>query len=91
MRPLLNALVPCGAGEEGSGRSFTAHQRWGVVLLVGLLIGGFLFLAEMREGAPPNGRLLFVASVYVGLAIAGLLIAYASLGKPLELAPRRNQ
>jgi len=94
MRPLLTALVPYDEGETGttraSSRFFNAPQRWGAVLLVGLLIGGFLFLAEMRDGAPPTGRLLFVASVYVGLAITGLLIAYASLGKPLGLAARRN-
>jgi len=93
MRPLLTALVPYDEGESGTTRAsgwyFNAPQRWGAVLLVGLLIGGFLFSAEMREGAPPPARLLFVASVYVGLAVAGLLIAYASLGKPLGLAPRR--
>jgi hypothetical protein len=93
MRPLLNALVPYKA-DQGSiettparGRFSTAGQRWGIVLVVGGLIGAFVFLGEMSEGggAPPMGRLVFVASVFISLGLAGLLIAYAFLGKPLGL------
>jgi hypothetical protein len=46
-----------------------------------------LALAELNEGgaAVSLGQLLIVSSVFVGLAIAGLLIAYAMLGGPLGL------
>ena len=73
---------------SGSGRFLNAQHRWGVVLLGGALIGAFLALAEMSEGGgalPPLGQLLFVTSVFVSLATAGLLIAYAFLGGPLGL------
>ena len=93
MRPLLNALVPYkadqGRMETAPARSrFTAAaQRWGIVLVVGGLIGAFVFWGEMSEGssALPMGRLVFVASVFISLGLAGLLIAYAFLGKPLGL------
>ena len=64
-----------------------AKHRWGIVLLAGALLGAFLALAELNEGgaAVPLGQLLIVSSVFVGLAIAGLLIAYAMLGGPLGL------
>ncbi len=93
MRPLLTALVPYDVRETRAeaapahGPFSNAGRRWGMVLLLGALIGASLFFAEMSEGggAPPAGRLFFVASVYIGLAIAGLLIAYAFLGAPLGL------
>jgi hypothetical protein len=93
MRPLLNALVPYGADQRriettpARSRFSTAAQRWGIVLVVGGLIGAFAFLGEMAEGsgALPMGRLAFVASVFISLGLAGLLIAYAFLGKPLGL------
>ena len=64
-----------------------AKHRWGIVLLAGALLCAFLALAELNEGgaAVPLGQLLIVSSVFVGLAIAGLLIAYAMLGGPLGL------
>ena len=95
MRPLLNALVPYKADQgriqTTPARSrFSTAARWGIVLVVGGLIGAVAFLGEMSEGggAPPMGRLVFVASVFVSLGLAGLLIAYAFLGKPLGLAQR---
>ena len=98
MRPLLTALVPYDDARETRsetapphGRPLSAKHRWGIVLILGAIIGSFLFMAEMGEGAdtPTAARLLFVASIFVGLAIAGLLIAYAFIGAPLGLAPRR--
>ena len=52
--------------------------------------GAFAFTGEMAEGsgAQSLGRLAFVASVFVGLGLAGLVIAYAFLGEPLGLTPR---
>jgi hypothetical protein len=62
------------------------HQ-WGIVTMVGVLIGAFAFLGEISEGAGliPSISLLSVASVFIGLGAAGLLIAYAFLGSPLGL------
>lgn len=95
MRPLLTVLVPGGPSQAGTGvmsasaRFLNARRRWSIVLLTGASIGGFLALAELSEGggAVQLGQVLFVSSVFVGLAIAGLLIAYAMLGRPLGLAP----
>jgi hypothetical protein len=96
MRPLLNALVPYKADQgriettPARRRFSTAAQRWGIVLVVGGLVGAVAFLGEMSEGggAPPMSRLVLVASVFISLGLAGLLIAYAFLGKPLGLAQR---
>ncbi len=93
MRVLLTSLVPfkederlTGAVPKG-GSILNPWYRWGIVVVAGLLIGGFAFLGEISEGggAIPLIRLLFVASVFVGLGLAGLLIAYAFLGTPLGL------
>jgi len=94
MRLLLTALVPYKAGEaptETPARSrFSSLNRWGIVLLAGVLIGAFTLAGEMTEGGGvlPLGRLAFVASVFIGLWIAGLSIAYAFLGKPLGFGPQ---
>lgn len=97
MRALLNALVPYDADEgriekapvHGDRFSY-AWQRWAAVLLLGALIGAFAFVGEFTEGsgALALGRLVFVASVFVGLGLAGLVIAYAFLGEPLGLKAR---
>ena len=98
MRPLLNALVPYDdAREIPTGtrpphhRSLSSKHRWGIVLILGAVIGGFLVIGEMSEGGgtPTVSRLLFIASIFVGLAIAGFLIAYVFVGAPLGLTPRR--
>jgi hypothetical protein len=96
MRPLLNALVPHksdkGRMEKIPARSqfSTAGQRWGIAVLVGVLIGVCAFLGEIAEGsgAVPMNRLAFVASVFIGLGLAGFLIAYAFLQEPLGLGQR---
>jgi hypothetical protein len=95
MRLLLTALVPYKADEAPTetparSRFSSLKHRWGIVLLGGVLIGIFTLAGEMTEGggAPPLGRLVFVASVFIGLWIAGLSIAYAFLGKPLGLGPQ---
>lgn len=61
---------------------------WTAVTLIALLIGVWLFLAELHEGGgtPPPLRLrLLVASVYIGLTTAGVLIALTLLQRPLGL------
>jgi hypothetical protein len=91
MRPLLAAMAPYDGRQAQTETTparkelLTAKRRWGVVFLAGALIGGCLFVAEMSEGGgtPPPARLLFIASVYIGLSITGLLLAYAFLGAPL--------
>ena len=95
MRPLLTVLVPYEAGETTAAapvhRARSASCRWGLVFLLGAVIGGCLFAGEMSEGsgALPLGRAVFVACVFVGLTIAGLVIAYAFLGVPLGLTRQR--
>jgi hypothetical protein len=51
----------------------------------GLVIGAVAFLGEMSEGGttPRLGQLLFVASVFLGLGMVGLLIGYLSLSRLL--------
>lgn len=64
-------------------RSRIRYLPFTIAAATGLVIGAVAFLAEMSEGggAPPLGKLLFVASVYLGLGMIGLLIGYASLGR----------
>jgi hypothetical protein len=59
----------------------------GFVVLLGILMGLFLVFAESMEGGggPNIPRFAFVASVYIGLETAGLLIGYGFLRKPLGL------
>ena len=95
MRPLLIALVPDPEVEAQRQttmprRRFGSAGAWLVVTLLGFALGVFTFLGELSEGGggQPIVRLLFVAAVFLGLAIAGLLIAFAFLGAPLGLSSR---
>jgi hypothetical protein len=99
MRMLLISLVPYTQDEGLTGRIsqgttvLNPRHRWGIVVAVGVLIGALAFFGEMSEGGSPMplSRLLFVASVFVGLGVAGLLIAYAFLAAPLGLGPRGRE
>src|SRR2546425_6818823 len=91
LRALLTAIVPddaqrIGVSASSSGKSL---YGWGLVTLVGIVIGALLFVAEMTEGgggsAPRLAQLMLIACVFVGLATMGLLIAYAFMGGPLGL------
>ena len=64
------------------------HMPW--TSLTGAAFGTFAFLGELSEGPGtlPVARLLIVASVFLGLAIVGLLLAYLCLGVPLGLGPQ---
>ena len=93
MRPLLNALVPYKSDKgrmekiPARGQFSRAWQGWGIAVLAGAVIGACAFLGEIAEGsgAVPMNRLAFVASVFIGLGLAGFLIAYAFLREPLGL------
>jgi hypothetical protein len=62
------------------------HQI-GFVILLGILMGLFLALGESTEGGGPHlPRFAFVASVYIGLETAAVLIGYSFLSKPLGLS-----
>ena len=97
MPSLLRALVPISAPEGTSGASPTDRRgargkgRWMIVALVGIAVGVFAFAGEMGEGGGPPARvrIALVAVVFIGLATAGLLVAYAFLGEPLGLGRRR--
>lgn len=82
MRPILTALVP----YDPTGTR--PRNRWLIALIVGIGVGAFAFIGEMGEGGGhvPLRQFVVVATVFVGLAIAGLLVAYAFLGKPLGFA-----
>jgi hypothetical protein len=93
MRPLLIALVPDSVVEAQRQttmprRRFGSAGAWLIVTLLGVALGVFAFLGELSEGGggQPIVRLLFVAAVFLGLSIAGLLIAFAFLGAPLGLS-----
>jgi hypothetical protein len=95
MRSLLTALVPYETNttqrEATDGKpGFARRYRWGIVLLVGFILGVFLFAGEMSEGTGGMslGRIVFVAAVFVGLSTIGLAIAYTFLGIPLGLGRR---
>jgi hypothetical protein len=65
----------------------------GFVVGLGILVGIFFVLGEATEsGAGPDlARLAFVASVYIGLETAGVVIGYLFLKEPLGLFPRDSR
>ena len=80
------------AGGQTKSRS-TSSYVWIGSTVFALLIGAWLFVAEMTEGgayAPPLRMRLFVASVYIGLTLAGVFIALVFLSRPLGLAQRKT-
>lgn len=87
--PLEQPALPIDTALAKEGSRGT-RRRWGVVLLAGVLFGIFAFVGEMSEGGGPAPilRLILVAAVFIVLAIAGFLIAYAFLGKPLGFGRR---
>lgn len=96
MPKLLNALVPYqpGTGEPQkahfNGATVSTMRRWGMVLVLGTVVGMFAFMGEMSEGTGSQNllRLLFVGSVFVGLSVTGIGIAYSFLSTPLGLGSR---
>ena len=91
MRTLLVMLIPLPpsamlAAQLSPPKRSPARRPWLAVVCLGVLVGLFAFAGEASEGTPlPLGRTLIVACVFIGLCLAGLLMAYAFLGKPLGL------
>ena len=89
LRTLLTAFVPENREPVvNAAASRSSIYGWGLVTLTGMAIGALLFVAEVTEGGGPTprlGQLVSIACVFVGLATAGLLIAYGFLRGPLGL------
>ncbi len=65
-------------------------HAWKFVILIGILMGIELVIAEMMaEGGPAAGRFVLIVAIFIGLECAGVLAGYALLAKPLGLF-RRN-
>ena len=63
------------------------RHPWNIVILLGICMGIVLLLAEFSgEGGPPQlGRLVLVASIFIGVEFGGVLIGYALLAKLIGL------
>jgi len=83
------ALIPYRAGKQNEGATSVswAHKyQWFIVAAAGILMGLFFVAGEASEGTGiPHAKLALVVSVYLGLEIAGVLIGYSFLAKPLGL------
>ncbi|MES2222409.1 MAG: hypothetical protein V4587_15760 [Acidobacteriota bacterium] len=63
--------------------------QWWSILLVGMVIGLSLAVAELREpsGWPPlSSKVVLVFTVFIALETSGMLLGYAFLRKPLGLS-----
>lgn len=97
---LVNAWFPSGAPTTNQSREGQNASRkylpFAIAMALGLVIGAGAFLGEMIEGGsnPPFAKMLFVAAVYLGLGMTGLLIGYALLGRLLGFVidePKANK
>jgi hypothetical protein len=97
MRFFLLALIPDEPGEKEAGE-LAEHpvraggwRRWSVVIVLGVLVGVCAFVGELAEHTAgiPLRQLLFVGSVYTGIGLSGIVLAYLFLGMPLGFSPRR--
>ena len=63
------------------------RHPWNLVILLGVLMGIALLLADMSgEGGPSQlGRLALVATIFIGVEFGGVLLGYALLAKPIGL------
>jgi hypothetical protein len=90
------AFIPCQSETKQSewvtqsGWSGRSKYQLAFVMLLGLMMGLFLFLAESteRSGGPTVAPPVFVGLVYVGLETTGILIGYAFLNRPVGLFRR---
>jgi hypothetical protein len=84
---LLEGVVQSPSARAVLGWFSPRKRRWSLTILVGILIGVLLVLAEVSEGGGTLRirKLLVVAAVYIGLESAGVLMGYALLAKPLGL------
>jgi len=60
---------------------------WGVVILIGILLGFTMVLRELSKGGGiiDFAGSAFIISIYIGLEVAGLVIGYGFLGKFLGI------
>lgn len=94
MRMWLAALVPDESAEETLEPLTPKHglwRRWAAAIVLGILVGAAAFAGELTEHAAalPMRRLLFVGSVFMGIGLSGILLAYVFLGEPLGFGPQR--
>lgn len=91
------ALIPYRTVEkrnEGAAPPVSwAHKyQWFIVAAAGILMGLFFVAGEASEGTGiPHAKLALVVSVYLGLEIAGVLIGYSFLAKPLGLFRKNSR
>lgn len=88
MSVLVVAVVPYSTSEIGAASPTFRFSwiRWGAVLLLGIAIGSFFLLLELREGGGvPLARLMIVAASFIGAGTMGLVTGYVSLKRPLDL------
>ncbi len=77
---------------ENAGWPSRGWIRWGAIVLLGLAVGAFCLLGEASEGAGiPSARIALVVSVYLGLGLTGLVVAYSFLRRPLGLFQEATQ
>jgi hypothetical protein len=93
MRMWLVALVPDAMGEDGPAqpvRSRSAWRRWAGAIILGVLVGLSAFAGELagHSAAGPMRRLWYVGSIFAGIGLSGILLAYVFLGEPLGFRPR---
>lgn len=90
MSALLDLLVQLesDSAESGEARGLRVRAgiQWLAVALVGIGVGVALLVGELIGGdAPVPALRLMLASVYIGAALVGLLLAYYVLRRPLAL------
>ena len=63
------------------------RHPWNLPIVLGVFMGIDLLLSEMAvEGGPaPIGRMVMVATIFIGVESAGVLLGYAMFAKPLGL------
>ena len=84
---LLPVLVPYESGERDNSEPFFNTRTEQVALLIGILLGVFLFWVDAHRAG--SARPLLPILKFVG-PVMGLLIAYAFLGATLGLAAARE-
>lgn len=88
-RLLVEVLVPGDFVKRHCSPTHPAIKAWrriAAVATVGFAAGVAAFAGEMSDGgASLEPRLLIVAAIFIGLTMAGVLIAFAFLAAPLGL------
>ena len=69
------------------------RHAWNISILVGILMGVALFLAEaVGEGSSPQlNRFILVAAVFIGLESVAVLLGYGLLRQPLGLFRQESE